>query len=176
MRFRVSQELGQPVGTEFDLELRQRSLFLDDDVALTDLDGSARLLRTDRGLLTTVRAVAHLESTCSRCLAPMRSLIEIDFEEEFIPVVDPVSGAHITTAEAEESFIISPDLMLDLGESLRQYALMSSPSKPLCREGCAGLCPGCGINLNEGRCSCPPQSDDRWGALAALNAKDQEGS
>ncbi len=176
MRFHVSQELRQPVGTEFDLELRQRSLFLDDDVALTNLDGSARLLRTDRGLLATVRAVAHIQDACSRCLAPMKSPIEIDFQEEFIPVVDPVSGAHIRTAEAEESFVIGPDLMLDLGESLRQYALISSPRKPLCRNDCAGLCPRCGINLNEGRCSCPAQSDDRWGALAALNTKDQEGS
>ena len=176
MRIRVSQELRQAVGTEFDLELRQRSLFLDDEVALTDVGGSAQLLRTDRGLLATVRALAHLQATCSRCLAPMKSLIEISFQEEFIPVVDPVSSAHITTAEADESFVISADLMLDLGEPLRQYALMSSPSKPLCREDCAGLCPGCGANLNEGRCSCPPQSDERWGALAALNANDQEGS
>ncbi len=176
MRIRVSQELRRSVGTEFDLELRHRSLFLDDDVSLTDVQGNARLLRTDRGLLATVHARAHLEGTCSRCLAATKSLIEIDFQEEFIPVVDPVSGAHITTAEAEESFVISSDLMLDLGEPLRQYALMSSPSKPLCREDCAGLCPGCGTNLNEGRCSCPPQSDDRWQALAALNAKDQEGS
>jgi uncharacterized protein len=176
MRLRVSQELRQAVGTEFDLELQQRSLFLDDDVALTDLQGSARLLRTDRGLLVKVHAIAELQGTCSRCLAAMKLPIEIDFQEEFIPAVDPVSGAHITGAEAEESFVISPELMLDLGEPLRQYALISSPSKPLCREECAGLCPACGTNLNEGRCSCPPQSDDRWQALAALNSKDQEGS
>ncbi len=175
MRFRVSQELRQPFGTEFDLELRQRRLFLDDDAALKDLEGRAVLLRTDRGLLVSVRARAQVLGSCSRCLSPAESAIEIDFQEEFIPVVDPVSGKHITAEESEASFVIDENLMLDLGEPLRQYALMSSPSKPLCRPDCAGLCPTCGANLNEGPCPCPPQSDDRWQALAALNTKDREG-
>ena len=158
------------------MELRQRTLFLDDDVSLADLRGEARLLRTDRGLLVTVRAHAQTRASCSRCLATVESPMEIDFEEEFLPVVDPVSGAHITTTEAEDSFVIGADLTLDLGEPLRQYALMSSPSKPLCRPDCAGLCPTCGINLNKGPCSCPPPGDERWQALAALNSSDQERS
>jgi uncharacterized protein len=176
MRIRVSQELRQRVGTEFTLELRQRSLFLDDDAALEGLQGDARLLRTDRGLLVTVRARAHVRGTCSRCLTTIETPIEIEFEEEFIPVVDPVSGAHITTAEADDGFTIGADLILDLGESLRQYALMSPPSKPLCRPNCEGLCPTCGANMNERPCTCPPQQDERWQALAVLNSKDEERS
>ncbi len=176
MRIRVSQELRQPVGTEFTLELRQRSIFLDDDAALTELRGNADLLRTDRGLLVAVLATAQIQGTCSRCLAPTKSPIEIDFKEEFIPVIDPTSGKNITPAEAEDGFVIDARLMLDLGESLRQYALISSPSKPLCRPDCAGLCSTCGTNLNGGSCSCPPQTGGGWQALAALNTKDQEGS
>src|SRR3990172_1926635 len=160
MRFRVSQELRQPVGTEFTLELRERSLLLDDD-AVTDVQGDASLLRTDRGLLVTLRAAAHLKGACSRCLAPLESPIEIDFQEEFIPVVDPVSGTHIASDEAEDSFVIDADLMLDLGEALRQYALMSMPGKPLCRPDCAGLCPNCGANLNEGPCPLRGRSPHR---------------
>ncbi len=158
------------------MELRQDRLFLDDGASLLDLRGAVKLLRTDRGLLATVQAGARAQGACSRCLLPAEWPIEIDFREEFIPVVDPVSGAHITPAEADCSFVISADLMLDLGESLRQYALMSSPSKPLCRPDCAGLCPTCGANLNEGGCGCSPQRDEGGGALAALNSKDEEGS
>jgi uncharacterized protein len=176
MRFRVSQELRQSVGSEFSMELRQHSLFLDDDAALSDLQGRALLLRTDRGLLTTVSARAFIQGTCSRCLAAVQSPIQIDFQEEFIPVVDPVSGAHISAAEAEDSFIIDADLMMDLGEALRQYALMSSPTKPLCRPHCAGLCPTCGANLNERRCSCRSSSDERWRALSTLKSENREGS
>ena len=176
MRFRVSQELRQSVGVEFSMELRQRSLFLDDDAALSDLRGSVHMLRTDRGLLVTVHARATMQATCSRCLSSVQSPIQVAFQEEFIPVVDPVSGAHISAAEADDSFVIDADLMLDLGEALRQYALMSSPSKPLCRPDCAGLCPTCGANLNEGSCACRSPSDERWRALAALKGENQEGS
>jgi len=176
MRFRVSQELRQSVGSEFSMELRQRSLFLDDAAALSDLRGSAHMLRTDRGLLATVHAHARIEGTCSRCLAAVQSPIEVCFQEEFIPVVDPVSGAHISAAEAEDNFVIDADLMLDLGEALRQYALMSSPNKPLCQSDCAGLCPACGVSLNEGPCSCQSPDDERWRALTALKSESQEGS
>ena len=176
MRFRVSQELRQPVGTEFALDLRERSLLLDDDSALSDVHGEASLLRTDRGLLATLRAKARLERACSRCLAPVELPIEIDFQEEFIPVVDPLSGTHIASDEAEDSFVIDADLMLDLGEALRQYALMSAPGKPLCRPGCAGLCPTCGANLNDGPCACQYEDEDPWQALAALKTNDKEGS
>jgi uncharacterized protein len=175
MRFRVSQELKQPVGSESTLELSQHALFLDDDVDLVDLTGQVKLLRTDRGLLVTVRAKARMRGACSRCLASVESPVELRLQEEFIPVIDPVSSEHIKPAEAEEGFVIGPDLVLDLAEPLRQYAMMSAPSKPLCRPDCAGLCPRCGANLNDGPCACAPESDERWRALAALT-KEKEGS
>jgi uncharacterized protein len=175
MRFRVSQELRQSVGAEFAMELRQRSLFLD-DVAISDVEGNVHMLRTDRGLLVTVHASALIEGACSRCLVAVQSPVNVDFQEEFIPVVDPVTSTHISPDEAEDAFVIDADLMLDLGEAIRQYALMSSPSKPLCQPDCAGLCPICGANLNQGPCSCRSSSDERWRALAALKSDNQEGS
>ena len=117
MRFRVSQELRQPVGTEFSLELRERSLLLDDDAAVNNVQGDASLLRTDRGLLVTLRAAARLKGVCSRCLAPLELPIEIDFQEEFIPVVDPLSGTHITSDEAKERLVSGADLKLGPGRS-----------------------------------------------------------
>lgn len=175
MRFSVSQELRQPVGTEFEIDLPATTIEVD-GVALSGVSGTARLLRTDRGLLVRLRTEVSFESACSRCLAPSKQPLALEIEEEFIPVVDPLSGQHITPAEAEESFVIDDDLRLDLGEALRQYALMTGPSKPLCRPDCAGLCPTCGANLNDGACDCRPRTDERWGALAALKRDDKEGS
>ncbi len=39
---------------------------------------------------------------------------------------------------------------------------------PVCREGCAGLCPGCGVNRNEDECTCTRSLDPRWGPLADI--------
>lgn len=47
--------------------------------------------------------------------------------------------------------------------------LLAVPTKILCSENCAGLCPKCGKNLNEGPCSCSDESiDPRWDALKNL--------
>lgn len=175
MRFTVSQELREPLGAKSvaDLELAELTL---DGSKLVDVRGEAGLLRTDRGLLVSARAEATLVAPCSRCLADSRSQLAIELEEEFIPVVDPVTLRRITASEQEESYTIGENLVLDLEEPIRQYALMAAPSKPLCRPDCAGICPGCGTNLNEGECSCRQQPDERFQALAALQPEEREGS
>jgi uncharacterized protein len=38
-----------------------------------------------------------------------------------------------------------------------------------CRPDCKGLCPRCGANLNDGPCTCPPETDVRWDALKRLS-------
>lgn len=176
MRFHVAQQLRQPVGTQTSFDLRERQLFLDDDAVLSDLAGSVTLLRTDRGLLVTVHAVCTIRETCSRCLADTDCPINIDFQEEYIPVLDPFTGVPVRLAQAADYFRIGPDFVLDLAEGLRQYKVMAEPLKPLCRPDCQGLCPDCGANLNEGPCGCRPQMDSRWQALAALKIVSDEGS
>jgi uncharacterized protein len=50
------------------------------------------------------------------------------------------------------------------------------PMSVLCRDDCAGLCPRCGADLNEGSCDCTDdEMDPRWAALEALRMKLDEG-
>ena len=49
---------------------------------------------------------------------------------------------------------------IDLTETIRELLILSEPMKVLCRPDCAGLCPQCGANLNEGACSCPTDRID----------------
>jgi uncharacterized protein len=44
--------------------------------------------------------------------------------------------------------------VLDLTEVVRQAIFLAIPMSPVCRADCAGLCPQCGQNLNEGQCHC----------------------
>lgn len=176
MRFHVGYQLRQPVGTEVAYDIQEAKLFLDDDAILSDLAGTVVLLRTDKGLLVTVRATCTAREICSRCLAETDCTIEIDFQEEFIPLSDPLTGAPIRLGDDDDRFRIDREFVLDLGEALRQYRLMSEPLKPLCSPHCAGLCPRCGKNLNEGPCLCPPEVDERWQALARLKGSlDEQG-
>jgi len=43
---------------------------------------------------------------------------------------------------------------VDLEALVREQIILLAPLKPLCSEGCRGLCPTCGVNLNQETCSC----------------------
>ena len=58
---------------------------------------------------------------------------------------------------------------MDLLPLARDAVLLNLPLAPVCRPDCAGLCPTCGADLNEGPCLClPVSSNGRWAALDAL--------
>jgi len=60
---------------------------------------------------------------------------------------------------------------VDLTADIREDVLLAIPPFPVCSEGCKGLCPQCGRNLNEGACSCKPaakEGSDNWGELDKL--------
>jgi uncharacterized protein len=93
----------------------------------------------------------------------------LNIEEEYFPIIDVSSDTPLSLPGELGSFTIDEHHVLDLTEAIRQYALLAVPMKPLCREDCAGLCPGCGRNLNQGGCDCPPQeADPRWAKLKNL--------
>ncbi len=43
---------------------------------------------------------------------------------------------------------------IELRDVLREHIILSAPMQPLCSEGCPGLCPLCGQNLNLKVCAC----------------------
>jgi uncharacterized protein len=64
------------------------------------------------------------------------------------------------------------DGFLDVDEELLEMLEMDFPTKILCREDCAGLCPKCGKNLNLGTCNCVTKEiDPRLAPLAKLLEK-----
>ena len=141
-----------------------------------DVDGQPRMLtgrvrfdRTHDGIL--VRAVLRGEedAMCSRCLRPLSYAIEVAFDEQYIPMIDIISGAKITPPEGDDdAYRISERHMLDLGEPIQQYWAMSRPMAPLCRPDCPGLCPICGSEALEGHACAPDTADERWSKLRNL--------
>jgi uncharacterized protein len=58
---------------------------------------------------------------------------------------------------------------------LREQFQLALPMKPLCTEGCRGLCPECGANLNRTRCDCAPMWEDpRLAPLKGLLNREKE--
>ena len=133
------------------------------------VEGEVWLTRTDRGILVRAKLDTEVKVTCSRCLGVFSVTLPVNVEEEYFPVIDVVSGSSLTLPDEPGCFTIDEHHILDLTEAVRQYALLAIPMKPLCRQGCAVLCPTCGRNLNQGACDCPPQGvDPRWSMLGNL--------
>ena len=79
-------------------------------------------------------------------------------------------GATFAEPDYCETFDVAGKDSLDLTESAREAILLALPSYPICREGCLGVCPRCGQNLNEGPCECPEAGNPSpWGALDELS-------
>ena len=175
MQFNVLQELRQPLGGDSIYEIDEPHVRLD-DWELKGVSGSLNLLRTDRGLLASLKVHATAREGCARCLVEADCPVELEFDEEFIAMVDPHTGARMRVNEDEDEFRIGPDFVLDLREPMRQYGLMAEPVKPLCRPDCAGLCPMCGANLNEEDCGCALAADGRLSVLAGIDLSDEKGN
>jgi uncharacterized protein len=136
----VAQLLKEPIGSTRDYEL-------DEPVDITgngvggQVKGRVRLTRTNRGILVRGTVSTEVEATCSRCLNRFRCPLAFTIEEEYFPVIEVNSGAPLSPPEEPGSFTIDEHHVLDLTEAIRQYALLTMPMKPLCREDCAGLLP-----------------------------------
>jgi uncharacterized protein len=154
MRINVSQLLKSPIGSTRDYEVRE---VVDIVGGESMVEGKVSLVRTDRGILARAELHTEVEVTCSRCLSLFNCPLTLNIEEEYFPTIDVVSGISLSLPEEPECFTIDEHHELDLTEAIRQYVLLAIPMKPLCREDCAGLCPSCGHNLNQGPCGCLPQ-------------------
>ena len=101
--------------------------------------------------------------------------LELDIQEEFITTVNATTGTQLAPPENPDAFLISEKQILDLEEAARQAWVSARSIQALCKSDCAGLCPECGLNLNQTSCSCTPAPDERWGRLREL-AQEMKGS
>jgi uncharacterized protein len=163
MHINVAQLLKEPTGSS-------RSFQIDESVGTDDINsvkGEITLIRTNRGIIAKAEMTASVTGICSRCLKPIDYEVKYDFNEECLPIVSTSEG--LSSPEQTDNINIDENHMLDLSEIIRQYTLLTMPVKPLCRPDCAGICPSCGHNLNQGPCQCPPHSyDQRWSKLIQL--------
>jgi uncharacterized protein len=86
-----------------------------------------------------------------------------DGEPEKEGVRGPVAGSFAPEQAEEETYT---GKVIDLDPIVREQLLLALPSYPVCSEGCKGLCPVCGGNLNERECGCDRHvPDPRWAGL-----------
>jgi uncharacterized protein len=106
---------------------------------------------------------------CSRCLSPVPWKVDESFFVEYRLQPAMAFEGEIGLAEGDLEVAFLEGSELDLEELAAEQVLLALPMRIVCAEDCAGLCPRCGADRNDGACSCQPEVDPRWSALADLS-------
>ena len=114
---------------------------------------------TGNGYALRLRFSAAVEGPCMRCLAEATPRFEVDAREVFQPGEgEDLESPYVTAGE------------LDLRGWAHDALALALPTQILCRPDCAGLCPVCGVDLNDAgpEHHHEPAPDPRWAKLSEL--------
>ena len=101
----------------------------------------------------------ELHAVCDRCAEP--------FSKSFCVPVSHILVSELNNEDNDE-FIVVPSMELDIEKLTLEDIYLYLPSKLLCKDDCKGVCPSCGVNLNNGSCGCKKAVDPRFEALLSL--------
>ena len=133
----------------------------------------ARVRKVKEEVTIEGRISTTVEMICSRCLKPHNECIDDTFEVLYCPRPDDSEQVdEIELDEADLDISYYKGKSIAISELLRDQILLMLPVKPLCKPECAGLCPSCGKDLNEGSCTCSKRRlDPRFAVLENLLEK-----
>ena len=137
------------------------------DADITGIDGDVRATHTNPGAFLEGDARATVAQQCSRCLVPIDSPVEAHFAEQYYARLNVDSGQQMPEAPRDAK-MIGHDFRIDLTPLIREEVILATPQAPLCRPDCKGLCPQCGLDLNEKPHEHEMESEERWSELSKL--------
>ncbi|MCE1187727.1 MAG: DUF177 domain-containing protein [Ignavibacteria bacterium] len=105
-----------------------------------------------------VHAIGHAEANvvCDRCSKEFMMPVGFDFR-----VVYMYQQNHLVDPESDNIVYITPDTdTVDIRSDIYDYSHLALPMKVLCNDSCKGICYRCGVDLNNGECSCSPSDKE----------------
>lgn len=136
-------ELEQPLGAGLAQVAKGAEIALD-----------LRLESVHEGIYVSGELNTTAKGECSRCLEPVSLPIKVDIQELFA-----------YSLEVEDDLLVQ-DEQIDLEQVIVDSVVLNLPFTPICSEDCLGLCPECGLKMNEN----PDHAheapiDSRWNEL-----------
>lgn len=143
--------LAEPVSTDFVLTHKEKDLYVEGTVQ------------------TAIRY------QCSRCLKEFSSPLGTSFNLFYFPQADWKQDEEIELKYEDMEVGYYDGICLDVDLMVLEQIELTMPMKFVCHEGCKGLCPSCGADLNEGPCACRiDTTDSRLAVLRDFRSKMKE--
>jgi uncharacterized protein len=95
--------------------------------------------RANTGYALRLRFAAEVDGPCVRCLEPAEVRVEVDARE--------VDQEGVGEEELRSPYVDGDEV--DLAAWAHDALALAMPGQFLCRSDCAGLCPVCGVSLND---------------------------
>jgi uncharacterized protein len=162
-----------PLHVEADLGEKQLNLRSTLASVVTIIHSQLRVSLSGERVMVDGRISGDLEVICCRCAKGCSQQVEKDFSVEYWP--DPTvdhegDEQELTYDELDIGFY--RDDKIDLSAVVTEQILLDIPMKPVCHEGCKGLCDQCGTDLNRETCKCTrSQADPRLAVLEEIKNK-----
>jgi uncharacterized protein len=131
VKFNVAQLLREVIGTRRDYTFTEPTLPLDETLLMRDLVGNVRFTRTASGVYANVQVTGLVQLTCVRSLDEFDYTLELEFADQFHSVIDVMTGMTLPTPAEEDPYLLNELHMADVGDAIREYALLELPLNPV---------------------------------------------
>src|ERR1700758_1093721 len=133
------------------------------------LEGRATAELLEGQIRITGELHTRLEMPCARCLEPVNEDVARDFDLYYRPLSSMTKEEEERLKLDDTEIAFFEDEGMFLADVLAERVLLALPMKAICRSDCRGLCPQCGVNLNNEECRCESHAaDPRMAPLARL--------
>lgn len=134
-----------------------------------------RIFRTSHFIEVQGELTTTISTSCGRCLKALNQNLCESFSltftnEPFVIHEEGEAGEEGIELSADELGLIAFEGdSIDLLEAFADQLYLALPLRPLCSQECKGLCPQCGIDLNNRECGCrSPDFNNKFSALKNL--------
>jgi uncharacterized protein len=131
LKFNVAQLLREVIGARRHYEFEEPALPLDDTLVLRDIWGEVQFTRTASGVFARISVQGTVRLVCVRSLEEFDYALYLAPAEEMHSIVDVVSGVPLASPTEEDPFLLDELHMADIGEIIREYALLELPLNPV---------------------------------------------
>ena len=154
---------------EFELPFKDEKILKNYNIVqASNLNIAGQVTYMDGGLFVKCTYTTNLQLKCDRCLKPF----EYTLEGDIFKGIKPETQSDMESEEDDVYYYEGQDL--DISPIVMDDILFNIPLQMVCDSDCQGLCPTCGVDLNEKDCECNKEKiDPRFEVLKSFFDKEE---